>query len=300
MQVTMIEPPVPPSRPAYIATTESQRSTEAPPQPVFDSDKDTRAAAESPATGNLPLPSQEGEEPSSTAPTAFENREYTPGKKPQESAPTSAPARPAEPVPPTPRTVTKPEPPTPTPAKPASQPTPQFPVGTVALLQPLRPQTQTRPETPRPTRPADQPGESAQAPVQPATPARTGYQPQTRITRLRGNISNRGRASVDAAATPLGRYKKQMSDAIGSRWYYYVNEAISLLNTGTVEMRFVVRSDGKVERLQILRNSSNESFASTSARAVTEAEIPPIPDELLPMLNNGRIEVDYTFTILPN
>ena len=30
--------------------------------------------------------------------------------------------------------------------------------------------------------------------------------------------------SVEAEATPIGRYKKAVADAIGSRWYYYVDE----------------------------------------------------------------------------
>jgi hypothetical protein len=31
-----------------------------------------------------------------------------------------------------------------------------------------------------------------------------------------------------------------------------------------------------------------------------DAEIPPIPKELLPMLENSRIEIEYSFTILSN
>ena len=59
---------------------------------------------------------------------------------------------------------------------------------------------------------------------------------------------------------------------------------MALLNVGTVEVRFVVRENGKVERVQVLRNSSNESFAACTVRAIMEAEIPPIPKELVPML----------------
>ncbi len=60
------------------------------------------------------------------------------------------------------------------------------------------------------------------APPQPSRPQTPGFQPERRVTRLTGGITNRGRASVDAIGTPLGRYKKAISDAIGSRWYYYV------------------------------------------------------------------------------
>ncbi len=136
--------------------------------------------------------------------------------------------------------------------------------------------------------------------ARPKTPAASGFQPETRVTRIRGNISNRGRASVEAAATPLGHYKKMVSDAIGSRWYYYVNNQIGLLNIGTVDIRFQVGSDGKAQKVRILSNTSNESFASVSINSILEAEIPPIPPDVAKLLDNGRLEIDYSFTILGN
>jgi TonB family protein len=134
----------------------------------------------------------------------------------------------------------------------------------------------------------------------PSTPSTSGFQPETRVTRLRGSISNRGRASVEANATPLGRYKKAVSDAIGSRWYYYVKSQMGLMNIGTVDIRFTILPNGKVKAPQILNNSSNESFASVSLSAIVQAEIPPIPPEVEAVLENGRIEIDYSFSILGN
>jgi hypothetical protein len=37
-----------------------------------------------------------------------------------------------------------------------------------------------------------------------------------------------------------------------------------------------------------------------SLAAVIQAEIPPIPPELVALLENGRLEIDYSFTILGN
>jgi hypothetical protein len=37
-----------------------------------------------------------------------------------------------------------------------------------------------------------------------------------------------------------------------------------------------------------------------SLAAVIQAEIPPIPPELVGLLENGRLEIDYSFTILGN
>jgi outer membrane biosynthesis protein TonB len=275
-ELTLVAPPeVPPQKPSYLETSESQRADKPPEDSQFESDKDTRAASPLEATGDAPLPSQEGRE--SPAPD-FENKDYTAGPQPRPAAPVAQPVEqpPAEP---------KTEP----------QPVPKFtprPSTQLALLEPPKPENTPRPKTETVSPPKKK--ESPQAPQPP------GYQPQTRVTRIRGNISNRGRSAVNATATPLGRYKKMLSDAIGSRWYYYVSSQIGLLNVGTAEIKFVVRESGKVERVEVVSNSSNESFAACSVRAIMEAEIPPIPKELVPMLESGRIEIQYSFTILSN
>jgi outer membrane biosynthesis protein TonB len=136
--------------------------------------------------------------------------------------------------------------------------------------------------------------------VQPVQPGSPGFQPERRVTRIEGGVSNRGPASVAAMATPLGRYKKALSDAIGSRWYFYVRNEIGLLAVGTITIRFQVMSSGRVVGVQVLTNSSNESFAAISIRSIMDAEIPPIPPEVSELLENNRIEVDYTFSILSN
>jgi len=276
VEITLLNNPLPRLEPQYIETSDAQRSEKPPENPAFESDKDTQAASELPASGDAPVPTMEGEE----SPTiSMENRNYTVGREPRPAPPPSQPVEPKPQPTPEPKTEPKTEPmPTPRPTQ-------------IALLEPPKPKTETKPETPKP---------AEKKPVQPIQPTSPGYQPQTRITRIRGNISNRGRASVAANATPLGRYKKMLSDAIGSRWYYYVNDQIGLLNIGTLEVRFIVRENGKVENIRVVSNSSNESFAACSVQAIMEAEIPPIPKEIVPMLENGRIEIEYSFTILSN
>jgi TonB family protein len=275
VELTLVAPPEPQpkQKPSYVETNEAQRADKPPEDSAFESDKDTRAASPLPATGDAPVPTQEGRE---NPALAFENKEYTAGPQPRPSNPA-----------PQPRVEAAAEP-QPEKAQPMMTPRPST---QLALLEPPKPKSPPRPQTAKAVQQQPQEAQPAQPP---------GYQPQTRITRIRGNISNRGPSAVSATATPLGRYKKMLSDAIGSRWYYYVTEQMGLLNVGTVEVRFVVRASGKVERVQVLRNSSNESFASCTVRAIMEAEIPPIPKELVPMLESGRIEIEYSFTILSN
>ena len=276
VELTLIAAPEtsPKQRPAYVQTSESQRADKPPEDSVFESDKDTHAASPLPAAGDAPVPTQDGRDQPGLS---LENREYTAGPVARESSPAVQP-----------RQETAPEP-KPEESKPKMTPKQST---QLALLEPPKPKTPPRPKEAKAVRREQQ--QQAQTPQPP------GYQPQTRITRIRGNISNKGRSAVSATATPLGRYKKMLSDAIGSRWYYYVTEQLGLLNVGTVEIRFVVRENGNVERVQVLRNSSNESFAACTVRAIMEADIPPIPKELVPMLEGSRIEIEYSFTILSN
>lgn len=264
-----------PVEPSYVATTEENTPT-APKNARFESDKNTKAASEAAPTGNAPMPSVDGRE---SPALELENKEYTDGKQSQ----------------PAPSQEQMPEQQVQEQAPPAAeaQPTPDSPAPTSQLaLRDAPPRSKTQEQ--------QQPQKKAVA-SQPKPPSSaSAFQPETRITRIKGNISNRGRASVEAAATPLGRYKRMVSDAIGSRWYYYVNSQIGLLNIGTVSVRFTVSADGKVSGVKVISNTSNESFASVSISSIIEAEIPPIPEDVAKLLDNGRLEIDYSFTILSN
>lgn len=264
LQVTIIPPlPVEKPKPVFVETPESSTPTGKPKKDTpFESNNDSIAASEAPPEGSEPLPTLTGLE---TLGLAFRDQDYTLGESAQAAAPSEA-------APPTTPTES---------AEPA--PTPK---AEVALLETPAPQ-------PKPSAPPT-------VPKKPATASPGGYQPETRVTRLKGNVSNRNRASLEAEATPLGRYKKQVSDAIGSRWYYYVNSQLGLLNIGRVEIRFTVSPEGKIKNPQVLSNSSNESFASVSLAAIMAAKIPPIPPDVAKILENGRLEIDYSFSILGN
>jgi len=116
------------------------------------------------------------------------------------------------------------------------------------------------------------------------------------MSRMQGNINSRGRSSIAALGTPQGRFVKAVQDAIGSRWYYYVRERGDLVNIGSVQIRFYVRSDGKVEDVKVVRNSSNETLASISLQSIIDANLPPMPDDLAPMFAGDPMELVFTFT----
>ncbi|MEI6322233.1 MAG: energy transducer TonB [bacterium] len=284
-EVTLEIPP--PERPFV----DAKEVTDKPPEKApFQSDENSKAASELPSTGTAPLPTQQGVSQSALE---LQNQRYTPGEQSSSSSGNPEP-------PPTPQTppVTHPTP----------QPTPELtppPPNSVKLLDlpkensSPQPQPSATPVTPTPPQP-----QKSAPPVPPTPPSipgnpgtKKGYQPETRQTVISGSISNRGRSSVAAEATPLGRYKKKVTDAIGSRWYYYVNERMGLLSIGTVNVSFKVTSSGKVSGLHVVSSNSNESLTDCSLRSIMDAKLPPIPPDVAATLQNGSLEIDYSFTI---
>jgi outer membrane biosynthesis protein TonB len=254
----------PKAAPRFVSTPPQENLVKKPNKDAaFESDNDSIAASEAPPTGQEMMPSLEGREEQGLD---LRDQRYAAGQKQTQAAPATQAAEQSQPE-----------------AEPA--PTPRVETD-LALIEAPKP-------TPQPT-----PIQKAKTATRPSKNAESGFQPETRVTRLRGNVSNRGKASLEANATPLGRYKKQVSDAIGSRWYYYVNSQMGLLNIGTVDIRFTVTPEGKIKSPQVLSNSSNESFASVSLASVVQAEIPPMPPEVAKLIENGRLEIDFSFTII--
>jgi len=262
-QLTILEMP-PQAKPATrFVSTPAQEKLERKPNKdtAFESDNDSIAASTSAPSGQEALPSLEGREDEGLD---LRDTRYVAGQaQAQSPSPPKADEKPAA----------------------TPEPTPAIRLDSdLALL-----------EAPKPTA---SPVQKTKKSDQPATDSKAGFQPEARVTRLRGNVSNRGKAALEANATPLGRYKKQVSDAIGSRWYYYVNSQMGLLNIGTVEIRFTVTQEGKIKSPQVLSNTSNESFASVSLSSVVNAIIPPMPPEVAKLVENGRLEIDFSFTIM--
>ena len=115
-----------------------------------------------------------------------------------------------------------------------------------------------------------------------------------------GNITNRGVSAVNALGTPLGRYQKIVIDAIGSRWYAFVDGKRDLASIGTLRVDFYVDRSGKVKGLKITENSSNEAFANLCIQSVMEAQLPPIPEDVAGALPAEGLPMEgLSFSIIP-
>jgi hypothetical protein len=294
----------------YLDSTGLKKAELAPDQPLFESDQNMIAASELPATGDAPLPSIDGR--TGLPFTNFTTQQSAVGPKPQPEAADIALAAAPTPTPPPP-----PQPP-PIPAEPAPQPAEESkppPLkksielrgDEIALLpdRPTKPEPLTRP-TPTPEAPPimpptkPQPSQELAKLVTPAPksapPKNPGFQPEQQKTKIEGSISNRGKASVDAVRTPLAVYKKQISEAVGSRWYYYIKQRADVITLGVASFIFTINREGRVTSVTMVGNTSNQSFANLCEQSIREAEFAPPPPEAIEVMKNGTMEVPFSFT----
>lgn len=292
-------PPPTPKNPQFIATEPSKESAEKPKEQTFESNANSKAASQQPTTGSVPLPSQDGKERSFTNLETHDFSLQTQGTQPQPKAQETpqAESKPSAPATAPPKSQPS-EPPKPTPdLAPAATPEPEQ----LAMLTATPPPPLKAPEEAEPSPPPD--AAASAAPLaprpKPESPA-SSYQAQKEQTRIEGSISTRGPSSVNAVGTPLGRYQKQMHDAVGARWYRHMDQKRDLISIGTVTLTFSIDRSGKVTNLKVLENTANEAFASVCLQSVQELKLPPISDDVAGTLPPEGLQAQLTFISYAN
>ena len=250
----------PASKNSAFVETDESKKAPEPKEKTFESNANSIGASELAATGELPLPSQTGKDRPFMDLETHQHSLETKGAQPQPSA--------------APQEHPKPS------TAPQAQPAPVTAAEQFAML------------TQRPT-PAAEPSAASQQ-------ARSAYRAQKERTRISGRITNHGVSSVNALGTPLGRYQKFLLDAIGSRWYAFVEQKRDLINIGTTRVVFVVDRDGHVKNLKIIENTGNETLANVCIQAVQDAQLPPMPDDLATTLPGDGFPMDIPFTVFRN
>ena len=270
-QLTILDTPPAKEQQPYVRTEDDQKTDQKQDNAPFQSDKDTAAASEKQSNEQAPLPTQDGKNLESLM---FRNNDFSLAMNGQDYSRESADGgeNAASTPAPTPDT-------TPTPAPTAKD-------DDLAMLRPT--------PTPLPT-PNQNTAKNNQK--QPGAP-RTAYRPQTIINRMQGNIGNRGRSAVSALGTPQGRFQKAVEDAVGSLWYYFVQQRSDLLSIGTVRIEFTVNARGEVVSARVVSNSSNETLATCSLQSIREAKIPPMPEELVPLVPERGLEFTFSFNYM--
>jgi hypothetical protein len=254
--------PLVPKNSAFIETDESKKSVEPPEEKTFESNANSIAASELPASGQVPLPSQAGRDRPFVD---LETHSYLLQMNGALPEPSTVPHENPSPAP-----------------QPTLQPPPLTAAEQFAMLT-AKPNPEVSPS------------------VEPASAqARSAYRAYKERTRISGRITNRGVSSVNALGTPLGRYQKFLVDAIGSRWYAFIEQKRDLINIGTTRVVFVVDQEGHVKNLKIIENTGNETLANVCIQSIQEAPLPPMPDDLAATLPAEGLDMDIPFTIFAN
>ena len=302
LELTMVDlsaapDPTPRANPRYLETDPSKETAEEPKERTFESNANSIAASNATPSGDAPLPSQEGKDRPFMQMQTQDYSVPTEGAQPQVAAAPPAPVVTPTPAPaqtPTPRPTVTPKP-TPLP-EPLATPAPDQ----LAMLSGTPPPPLLDPEEPEPTLEVGPTAPAVAPRPLPERPAASAYRQQQEETKITGSITNRGPTAANAVATPLGRYRKQISDAIGSRWYYYVKAKSDLASLGTARLVAEVDAQGRIQNLRIVSNSANEAFANICLQSFQEAQIPPIPPDLVPTLPGGRLPLEFSFTYFAN
>ena len=259
VQLTFVDlSPSVPKNPAFIETDESKKSAEPPKETTFESNANSIAASENPASGEAPLPSQTGQD---RPRIDLESHAYSLQMNGAQPQPSAAPQEKPQPsaIP-----------------QPTLQPAPMTAADQFAML------------TAKPT------------PTVERSAAASAYRDYKERTRISGRITNRGVSSVNALGTPLGRYMKFLLDAIGSRWYAFVDRQMDLISIGTTRVVFTVDRSGQVKNLKIVENTANEALANVCIQSIQEAKLPPMSDDLAASLPAEGLDMDIPFTIYPS
>ena len=297
--VDLPEPPPPlvPKNPAFVETETSKESKEKPKEQTFQSNANSLAASNLPPSGDLPLPSQEGKERPDLNLDTHDYSLPSQGTQPQPPAQQLPPESRPSPVQ-TPETKPS-EPPRPSPSPEAAL-TPQ--PDQLAMLKKTSPPPLSPPEEAQTSPPPETPASSAPPPApqpKPNNPA-SSYRAQKQETRIAGSISNRGPSALNTVGTPLGRYQKQMYDAVGARWYQHTAQRRDLISIGTTRLTFSIDRSGRVTNLKVAENTANEAFASVCLQSVQELKMPPIPEDVASTLPPEGLQEELTFILYAN
>lgn len=293
-------PPVVPKEQPYIRTTQNTEAPAAPTKTDFISDKNTVASAKLSGTpgGDPTMPTTKGIDFQTRE---LANRTYKDGEIKNDSAPAMnqppVPAVPELKQTPDPVVVKKVDSPAEVKMKeldevmpkegPKVLPEEKPPVEDAAKVNPIT----KKPEPPKP---------AVMPPINTPKPEADAFQPETHTSNKKGGITNIGSEdAVNAKSTTMGAYRRQATGAVEKKWHALIRQKLDVVEPGNLTVRFFVNKNGKVEDARITYNRASPLLADVTIEAILMAEIPPIPKELLPVLDRERMEINYDVVIHP-
>jgi outer membrane biosynthesis protein TonB len=101
--------------------------------------------------------------------------------------------------------------------------------------------------------------------------------------------------------TPKGRYTRQVTGQVEKKWHIYRLLRRKGVTYGSLKVVFYVNKMGKVENLHVVDDKeSNPILTEFTLQAIRDAEIPPMPADVIPLLpknDRERLKVEYNVLI---
>jgi hypothetical protein len=86
-------------------------------------------------------------------------------------------------------------------------------------------------------------------------------------------------------------------DAIGARWYAYVNPQRASLPFGTARVAFHLDEQGHATDIKVLSNTSDAAFGDLCTQSVAEALLPELTPEILARPKDRPTDLTINFTL---
>ena len=112
-----------------------------------------------------------------------------------------------------------------------------------------------------------------------------------------GKLSNLGQAALDVEETVLGHYKKKVDLAVQKSWHRARTAHADFVKFGSLKVRFWVNHKGDIVDIRLLRNDADPVMVDFSISGILRADIPPVPEDLIKLTQDGRMEFEYEIII---
>lgn len=101
--------------------------------------------------------------------------------------------------------------------------------------------------------------------------------------------------------TPLTRYHKLVISQVERKWHAYLHLRRDPMTPGDLQLVFYINLKGKVEGLKVINDKqSTPVLTGLTKRAVEDAEISPIPADVIPLLpkeDPKRLKIEFNVLV---